>query len=719
MRRLLLALTLASALGAQTLTTVTGTLKDLAGNVVQNGQVTFDLRPGIDTTQSGQARFVPLTITCQIVGGAISSIARSSDVVTATLSAAPSPNFFVGATVEVGGVTDAGFDGSFTLTSVSGATLTWAQTAADASSSGGTAANLYNSPAGGAPNGACTVTYNTSLTPQGTYYLVTEWPDFVSGAQFNWYATASAQDISTVVPTPGTLPAYTFVDLGSNQAIGGAKTFTGPVSAKQLDGVLNEEQFDGADVGARINAAYAACPAAGCTITIPAGTYSTGTMIDLSGGKNVVLAGSGMGNTIIEWTGTGAAIKANVNPGGGLVTLRDFTVEGPNAPASGNYGISIPSAQNIVNIERVQVTQMGSDAINIGGNTASINVAGCDLNLNQGYGVDMTGATENVTVARDSIYANGGGVHVSSGNLGATIRDNDIEGGSGSLPSSPLLDIQGPNVVLSGNTLGLVSGATATVAASLNGGNITDNGGTFSVGASGQTAIAVGSAAANVALLGPQVSGASTGTGIAVASGALNTVIIAPNYSGLSTDSSDSGTNTTIWSRASDSKLSLYGTLCADNGAVCTDGAANITLGIAGGALVDGAGGLKLQALSGGGNLVEVDDTSGHQRLTVNVDTGAVAIPGSLTIAGAAPPTTAQLAGAGSLTTTSATTDNVAVTWADAGTRTPVHCALTPTNSSAASNIATTYISAKSSNQVTVTHTATSGMTYDITCTPN
>lgn len=67
-----------------------------------------------------------------------------------------------------------------------------------------------------------------------------------------------------------------------------------------------------------------------------------------------------------------------------------------------------------------------------------------------------------------------------------------------------------------------------------------------------------------------------------------------------------------------------------------------------------------------------------------------------------------------SLTTTSATSDNVTI----AGMTSSGHCSLAPTNASAATNIATTYISAKTTNQITVTHTASSGLIYDFVCTP-
>jgi hypothetical protein len=65
------------------------------------------------------------------------------------------------------------------------------------------------------------------------------------------------------------------------------------------------------------------------------------------------------------------------------------------------------------------------------------------------------------------------------------------------------------------------------------------------------------------------------------------------------------------------------------------------------------------------------------------------------------------------LTTSSGTSDNVALQ----GVTSSSHCSLTATNASAATNIATTYISNKTTNQITVTHTGTASMTYDILCT--
>lgn len=70
---------------------------------------------------------------------------------------------------------------------------------------------------------------------------------------------------------------------------------------------------------------------------------------------------------------------------------------------------------------------------------------------------------------------------------------------------------------------------------------------------------------------------------------------------------------------------------------------------------------------------------------------------------------------AASLTTTAATADTVTVQ----GMTSTGHCQLTPTNAAGATNIATTYISAKTTNQITVAHPATASMTYDVFCTSN
>jgi hypothetical protein len=82
---------------------------------------------------------------------------------------------------------------------------------------------------------------------------------------------------------------------------------------------------------------------------------------------------------------------------------------------------------------------------------------------------------------------------------------------------------------------------------------------------------------------------------------------------------------------------------------------------------------------------------------------------------GTGPVTGANVPIVGALTTGGGTSDTVALV----GMTSSGHCSLTATNASAATNIATTYVSAKTTNQITVTHTATASMTYDVLCTPN
>ena len=68
----------------------------------------------------------------------------------------------------------------------------------------------------------------------------------------------------------------------------------------------------------------------------------------------------------------------------------------------------------------------------------------------------------------------------------------------------------------------------------------------------------------------------------------------------------------------------------------------------------------------------------------------------------------------GSLTTTSATSDVVLIT----GILSTSHVSLQPTNASAATMLTSTYVSAKAAGQITVTHPATAGATFDVVVTP-
>lgn len=68
----------------------------------------------------------------------------------------------------------------------------------------------------------------------------------------------------------------------------------------------------------------------------------------------------------------------------------------------------------------------------------------------------------------------------------------------------------------------------------------------------------------------------------------------------------------------------------------------------------------------------------------------------------------------GTLTTTGAASDVVSIT----GILSTSHVTLQPTNASAATMFASTYVSSKSVGSITVTHPATSGATFDLIITP-
>lgn len=70
---------------------------------------------------------------------------------------------------------------------------------------------------------------------------------------------------------------------------------------------------------------------------------------------------------------------------------------------------------------------------------------------------------------------------------------------------------------------------------------------------------------------------------------------------------------------------------------------------------------------------------------------------------------------AGTLTTTAAASDNVTIQ----GVTSSSHCSLTATSSTAATDSTGTFVSAKASNQITVTHPANAGRTWDIFCSAN
>lgn len=294
MKRLLLALGLlfcAANAGAQT-TTFNGVVKDLTNTPVPTGQITFTLKPGIDTTISGSSRFVPATTFCEIHNPGVVS---TSGTGTITVVVDTAQNWIAGDSLIFVGTGDATLNASsvaspYTITVRNSSTsFVFTQSGAHTNGAAGTVGGLYKS--GG--TGACAVMQNTAILPQNTSYTVGIQAIFAQPSSFNTYAIGSGPiDISTVVPTPSQMPAYSFVDTFSNQAsIGGAKTFTSSFSATNpcsIDGLIFVSTGGCyTTVQAAINALPSGTPGGG-TVIIPPGTYACPTSLP----QGVTLANS-------------------------------------------------------------------------------------------------------------------------------------------------------------------------------------------------------------------------------------------------------------------------------------------------------------------------------------------------------------------------------------------------------------------------------------------
>lgn len=106
--------------------------------------------------------------------------------------------------------------------------------------------------------------------------------------------------------------------LSGNNVFTGQNTFTNAnqTNIANLDTTLYADQFAGGDIGAQVNAAYAACPTNGCNIVIGAGTFTQSTPIVFSTvNKRTLLQCSAGGATVLNYTGGGTSIAVTINDG--------------------------------------------------------------------------------------------------------------------------------------------------------------------------------------------------------------------------------------------------------------------------------------------------------------------------------------------------------------------------------------------------------------------
>lgn len=129
------------------------------------------------------------------------------------------------------------------------------------------------------------------------------------------------------ITNTGAISTTTFSASGASTTSG--ITDSGASVFKKINGVRYADQFSGADIGAKVNAALAdfgASPACGMVV-VPAGSYNFGTQLALGSRSDCVIRGQGMSKTTLAWNGAAAATMIDAKDAPGL-TLEDMTISG-------------------------------------------------------------------------------------------------------------------------------------------------------------------------------------------------------------------------------------------------------------------------------------------------------------------------------------------------------------------------------------------------------
>jgi len=192
-----------------------------------------------------------------------------------------------------------------------------------------------------------------------------------------------------------------------------AVSSTGLTQIGNLGTVLDAVTFTGSDIGAQINAAYAALPAAGGCIFVESGTYSFSTPIVFgTNGKIASLRGSNAGSTFLKYTPTsGNAITVNCgNPTGHLVfEITGITWQGSSTLiAAGNtntntsVGIYLGGTQGCpgINVHDNNINGFGTDLL-IGANAYMLNIQNNSISGGNG-GQASTGSLVHINAANNS-----------------------------------------------------------------------------------------------------------------------------------------------------------------------------------------------------------------------------------------------------------------------------------------------------------------------------
>ena len=185
---------------------------------------------------------------------------------------------------------------------------------------------------------------------------------------------------------------------------------TTPTGVTNLETTLYADQFAGADMGAKINAAGAACPAAGCIVKVPAGSFNYSTdIVQNTVNQRILLECSPGGATVLNYTGSGTGITINNgsgNVGAGIQAggygVQNCTFNGPSG-AGTTVGIFLGGTN-------------GAQGVTVTGNTFKHFGTGMQTGAN-------TWATE---IANNNFYANDKNLVVNAAsNSGENMRFTD------------------------------------------------------------------------------------------------------------------------------------------------------------------------------------------------------------------------------------------------------------------------------------------------------
>jgi hypothetical protein len=197
--------------------------------------------------------------------------------------------------------------------------------------------------------------------PDGSGVLATAPVDALAPAMQD-VQSASSLTVTTPGGTTGTVPEFSANSVIGNSPI---KVSHGVVGMQNLENVRFADQFPcpssagcggKSDFGAQVNAAYASCPANGCRIRIPAGSYTVSTPISFTTPQKTVKlecdAGTSnnilypdQGTTELHYTETSGAAITMTTGGGTGSGIEGCTLVGPGVGGANKaIGLQLVSA---------------------------------------------------------------------------------------------------------------------------------------------------------------------------------------------------------------------------------------------------------------------------------------------------------------------------------------------------------------------------------------